>query len=312
MIPNITFVKFCIKLKPECRKTFPMNKSSAIRGGVGNVLLEKHCLFNGKCDACRFEKDCIVQQAMYAKYDLRPNYITSGESTGYSWECIDTTTEYDENDRIKISLSLYGKCITLLNEYVGALSVLGTIGLGKNKAKFKIEGIYDFEDLLEKQNLLTNLETVNLSLVKVRRLQEYVDEKLVIPKSGIINISFVSPVSLKHNGKYLRKIDADVLYRAMCRRIHMLGCFEGIQSDVFSPDEIAPFRIVNQDVFQCDVSRYSNRKNSSITLQGVQGKIRIKLKPECPIEAMKIIYIGSIVNIGKNVSMGFGKYVVDA
>ena len=50
----------------------PRHKVSALRGGMGQKLLEKYCVGDRQCETCSYEPECIVRRMMYAKYKIRP------------------------------------------------------------------------------------------------------------------------------------------------------------------------------------------------------------------------------------------------
>ena len=87
-----------VKLHFQCRVTekcqMPVNKTSALRGGMGEMLLSEHCIYpaDRKCADCSFETECLVRRIMYSKFDIRPEFVTTGESIGYVISCEDYRT----------------------------------------------------------------------------------------------------------------------------------------------------------------------------------------------------------------------------
>lgn len=60
----------------RCHSSCP--QGSAIRGGMGEMLLRANCIRDRVCESCDFEAECIVRRTMYSKFTLRPNYVTNG------------------------------------------------------------------------------------------------------------------------------------------------------------------------------------------------------------------------------------------
>lgn len=84
-----TFSKLYITLKLERDCCIYENKTSAIRGGMGQMLLMQHCLKDSRdCENCALEEQCIPRGIMYAKYKNRPDFVTCGESMGYTLSCL--------------------------------------------------------------------------------------------------------------------------------------------------------------------------------------------------------------------------------
>lgn len=44
----------------------PVNKVSAIRGGMGEMLLRSNCIRDRNCAVCDFKGECIVRRTMYS------------------------------------------------------------------------------------------------------------------------------------------------------------------------------------------------------------------------------------------------------
>ena len=83
-IPYITLT-FCLRFYQ--RVAVPENKVSALRGGLGEMLLRKNCIADRDCEACRFQDNCMVWNAFYTPMRLKPGYVTGKESLGYLIEC---------------------------------------------------------------------------------------------------------------------------------------------------------------------------------------------------------------------------------
>jgi len=116
----------------------PKQKVSAIRGGIGEMLLRANCVRGRECEKCDFSDECIVQRIMYSKYEKKPSFVTTGESVGYVLECDNYKEEFYQGDQLSFQLILFGKNIVYFNQYLQAISMLGASGLGKHQAHFII------------------------------------------------------------------------------------------------------------------------------------------------------------------------------
>lgn len=93
----------------------PVYKASALRGGIGEMLLRANCIRDRACDSCDFESECIVCRTMYSKFDLKPAYVTSGDSIGYVLEC----EKYQTHFQACGMLSLVKRRIYMLDCFEG-------------------------------------------------------------------------------------------------------------------------------------------------------------------------------------------------
>lgn len=138
-IPYITLT-FCLRFYQ--RVAVPENKVSALRGGLGEMLLRKNCIADRDCEACRFQDNCMVWNAFYTPMRLKPGYVTGKESLGYLIECDNLDTVMDEGHGFVFRLKLFGRNIPLFAQYLDAFWRLGQCGLGKEQAKFEIAAVY--------------------------------------------------------------------------------------------------------------------------------------------------------------------------
>ena len=116
----------------------PVEKESALRGGIGEMLLRQHCIRDRNCENCSFCSACIVKNFMYAKYQKKPAFVTTGESIGFVIEAEHGKKWYEAGESFRFSLTLFGNTIVDMKPLVQASYMLGQVGLGEKKAKFQI------------------------------------------------------------------------------------------------------------------------------------------------------------------------------
>ena len=82
---NILYIKlkFCLVF-PE-GAVLPRQKVSALRGGMGEMLLRQNCVSDRNCGACRFEEACIVRSTMYTRMKRKPPFVTGTTASGIFW-----------------------------------------------------------------------------------------------------------------------------------------------------------------------------------------------------------------------------------
>ena len=72
------------------------------------MLLAEFCSQNQNCERCTQRESCVVQQLLYAKYDITLEFVTSGESNGYIWVCNCFKENLSEQEKLRVSLTLFG------------------------------------------------------------------------------------------------------------------------------------------------------------------------------------------------------------
>lgn len=300
---SIIYTKLKFTLQFQENTILPKEKVSALRGGMGEMLLRQNCVSDRICEECIFEDACIVRKTMYTYMEKKPPFMQGNDSVGYLIECTDHQIKIKEGDEIQFSLTLFGNNIVYFGQYFQAFYQLGVYGLGKHKAKYRIVKIINsFGELLLKDN------NVEMQYLRPEYLHDYVARRRKeLFQTGIKNrIVFETPLSLKFKGEYLKKFNSEAVVSAVFRRVMMLDYFSGIYMDM---PEFTDFpQITRQEVWEERVQRYSSTQNSHISLKGIRGVICLEYIPE---ECLDYILAGEILHIGKNSSFGFGKYKLE-
>lgn len=305
---QVRFIKLRFTIAFLEDSQLPEDKVSAIRGGMGEMLLCMNCIRDRQCESCDFEPECIVQKTMYSKFEKTPEFVTTGGSIGYVLECEDGRRYFREGETLDFSLILFGKTIVYLNQFVLAFREMGMRnGIGKSHARFRIFDIKNTEgqSILEK-NILDMRKCV------VHVLYDYILFRNMRP--SIVGrgrrMVFESPLTLKYRNEFLQEFQLDAIVNAAVRRIYMLDCFEGIESDIYEKynygDIIVP-EFLQQEHRLVQVCRYSTRKDEKMILKGIKGQA---LLPELSEDIWEILIVGELIHIGKNTSFGFGRYVI--
>lgn len=300
MKPRYVKIVFTVTFAEDC--VLPRNKASAIRGGMGEMLLRANCVRDRDCENCDFESECIVRRTMYSRFDIKPDFVTTGESIGYVLECEDHRKEFSMGDRMNFTLILFGKTIVYFNQFLQAFAMLGVSGLGRNNARFAITSVRNPDG-----GHILDGNSVNMANYRIESIGDYVERRLESMDYPIHNrIVFQSPLTLKHMGEFIQEFEIEPIINAVLRRLYMLDCFEGMNIKKHPPDFDIPV-ITEQEHTFVSIDRYSNRQGSRMSLKGIKGEIKLDDIGE---EALAVLLAGELIHIGKNTSFGFGKYIV--
>lgn len=301
---NIRYVKLHFYLEMLEDTELPAHKASALRGGMGEMLLRANCVRDKKCEACDFENECIVRRTMYSKMEIEPAFMSAGDSVGYVLECEDYRTKFYEGDTLQFNLILFGKTIVYFSQYMNAFYALGMNGLGKNHSHFRVAAVTNTkgQPILEDRNVL-------MKHYEIRTVNEYVRYREAAFKEvpAEITLRVRSPLALKFRGKELTELNGQALMEALFRRVYMLNCFEGHEAAMGPDDRSIIPEIVEQHMHLINVPRYSFRKESKMVLKGFEGEAALsRVTQEC----FSYLLAGELIHIGKNTSFGFGRYRV--
>lgn len=183
------------------------------------------------------------------------------------------------------------------NPIINALFGFGQVGFGKEQIPFTIDKIQN----RRKQDILDN-GTIVKSRILVECLEDYVNERIQYPIEG--KISFLSPATIKYQGKFLKTFEIQAIMDAAVRRVYMLNCFEGLECEMPVID-CGGVQILERNVYHNRVKRYSTTKHDRVNLEGISGGMYLDGLTE---EMKRILFAGEIIQIGKNTRFGFGVY----
>ena len=301
---GIRYVKLHFKAVLLQDAILPADKVSALRGGMGEMLLRAHCVRDRECAHCDFEPECIVRRTMYSKYDIVPSFVKTSDSVGYILECEDRDEAFYEGDSLQFQLILFGKAIVYFNQYLQAFFALGMEGLGKEHARYRIVSVTNTRN----QPLLAD-GAVYMKNFQVQTIDEYVKYRMehICPAAFQNRIVFHTPLTLKYQNVFLEEYHMEAVWNAVLRRIYMLECYEGIEDTVYDIEELKDSALPDiewQEARHINVRRYSSTQDRKMVLGGIKGFVQLDLIPD---QMLPVLLAGELTHIGKNTSFGFGR-----
>ncbi len=304
-----TRLEFVIEFQEETELV--REKVSAIRGGIGEMLLRANCIADRQCGVCGFRDECIVQRTMYSRFEKLPESVHAGDSVGYILCCADKRKEFAAGDCLEFTLTLFGRTIVYFSQYLNAVYALGQNGLGSHGSRFRVLSVRN----LYGQSVLDG-KNVYMERYRWENLGEYVDhrKKKLLQRAcsqNRLSIVFETPLCLKYQGQFQQSCEGEALSAGLLRRLWILSCFENVIGEegggyrLFQPPEQPVLTVSPKWVRQKEISRYSSRHGQNIMLKGFVGKADL---PDVSEEWLNLLLAGEVAQIGKNTSFGFGKY----
>lgn len=303
---QVRFVKLHFTLAFYEDSILPRDKVSAIRGGMGEMLLRMNCVRDRQCETCDFEKECTVQRVLYSPFDRKPDFVTTDGGVGYVLECENYQEHFKAGEKLDFYLILFGKTIVHFYQLYQAVSMLGEQeGLGKYHARFHIIGIRNMEGMS-----VSDGRTIDMDRYVVHMLYDYIMFRNLRcgPFAGKKDalLIFDTPLALKYQSEFIKDFQMEAILTSIRRRIYILDCFEGIESDSFYQTENSSVpKILRQEYNQVSVSRYSMRKDKKMILKGIRGSVLVTGITE---DVLMLLLIGELIHIGKYTSFGFGRF----
>ncbi len=301
---SIRFTKLKIKLEMLKDCQLPRHKVSAIRGGMGKVLLAQHCIRDENCSACSFQRSCIAQNIMYAPFRIKPPFATQHESMGYVIDCTSQKQAFQAGECLGVEFTLFGDAVSYIMPVIYALTALGDIGLGKEGALFRIAEITD-----RCRRPILKDGCITMKHVLAETLEDYVQERMSHQEDtgGRLWLSLDTPCAVKHQGQFLQEFDGYSLMVTMLQKLSMYQLYEGKEALRERLGE-GEFPSVKQQWLEIGtIPRYSTTQERKMYLKGVKGVLELE---GCKEKAMRYLYAMEILHFGKNTRLGFGKVSV--
>lgn len=282
----------------------PANKASMLRGGIGEMLLRMNCISNRECGQCAFEPECLVQRTMYSRMEITPGFMTSKDSVGYVLSCENYRRVFEAGETIEFTLTLLGKTIMYFSQYLQAVQSLGIYGMGRRRVRYRIARLTSTrgEPILEGSNVYM----AGLSILCAADYVRYRWEQA----GSADHIVFHTPTAIKHRGEMQQHLNAEALLAACARRVYMLNCFVGNDMEQIDWQSHVP-EIEERRARELTVWRYSSThedyNGGRIPLRGIVGDGAIRQVDDT---ARALLLAGELLHVGKNTSLGFGRYTL--
>jgi len=191
----------------------------------------------------------------------------------------------EEGEKLEVDYTLVGR-IELAEEVNRAIEEAASRGLGRRRSGAELERV---------DTLLSNLTGA----------------EGVWRESRSLELTFLTPLRLKKDGRYLKRFDPEALGRDLMFRLAALGHHHAALPwpapwrEILEQARAA--RVVSEENRWVRPVRYSARQRRGIVLGGVLGTVRIE-----SVEPLfgSLLRAGEVIHAGKGVSVGLGEYRV--
>lgn len=297
---DILYTKLIVNLKFVDDSILPSIKTSALRGGLGQMLLINNCIKDRRCNTCQLKHTCVFKNIFNREIHKFSEKSEETSSASFIIRCDNTKKKIKKNEIISFEITVFQDSIALLPMLFEAIDQLGEFGLGSKGNQFVLEGIYNINgELVYRDGRRNN------SKIVISTINDYV----VTRKKELFNIKgieFITPFRIKRNGKFAKDVNEDMLVRAIIRRLETLKNFVG-ESIEIEEDKISISFDYNSLVWIDDFERYSSKQDTYMTFGGLKGEIRFLNTNNLMNE---LLIAGELIALGKNTAFGLGKYRV--
>ena len=334
MLPNFRFAHYRFTYTVQEPLQMPRHKGNVFRGRLGYLLRKITCVGDeGECNnKCQFPGQCVYSKCfetpvpddspMLRGQPFAPHpFILEPPRTG--------KRDYVPGDTFTCDLILIGEAIDLLPWMVFTFHEIGKrrIGLRAKRGQCHLEkveslSVHGSDPGMGDQSLVGNADLRSLPdhsrIIYTAETEMLSDEGIVLrlddvmggapPVTDTVELEFLTPTSIKVDGRWTSALTFEHLIRNLLRRIRFLSYFHcGEDLDVDAPGLIEAARAVKGECHfrWVKMGRRSGRTKRTVPMDGFIGKVRFegKLEPFLPF-----ILLGEYLHIGHHTAFGHGQY----
>jgi hypothetical protein len=284
----------------------PDYSGSLLRGNFGAALRRTACMTGlPVCAGCPLFRTCpypaifetpAPQTHLLQRFSQVPNpYVVEPPPLG--------TRHVPTGEIFSFSMVLVGRALDQLPLIVYALQRAFGSGIGRLKARGSLEDI-----ALEGRDGVESVWDAESSSIGTHEQTLSVP---FLPDINAVTLNIVTPLRLQNQGHRvpLHRLQPRALFTALLRRTSLLfelhAARPGLAGDARRLAAMAA-SLVDERLLQWkDWTRFSSRQDQEMTLGGVIGEWTLSGDLE---ELLPWFWLGQWLHIGKNVTMGMGKY----
>ena len=307
---KIRYARFRLDMAAVSRLKLPPYKGSTFRGAFGHTFKRLVCVKRDMdCSTCLICNQCVYY------YVFETPFSGAGDGRGYAFaphpfvvEPPEETREiYEPGAELRVGLVLVGRALDYLPYFIYAFEEMGQRGLGVGRGQAALQRVIALGPERGDERCVYQADTGQLE-------PDY--PVCVGPPGGAavgtrLRLRLHTPVRLKAEGRYIRRLDFALLVRALLRRTSDLARFHcGAELDLDYRQWIeraAEVRQVAAEVRWHDWERYSQRQEQKMKLGGLVGEVEFagEWEPFLPL-----LRLGADLHVGKGTGFGLGRYEI--
>jgi hypothetical protein len=305
---NLPAHRYQFRIIPLEETRLPEYKGSTFRGGFGHAFKKVVCTFKGKvCDDCLLRHRCVYSYVFETPPPETTERMTKYLRAPHPFVIkppLDKKTGYGPGEAIDFGLVLIGRADDYLPYFIYAFDELGKLGIGKGKAKYRLDSVErDGEPLYDGASGVLKPASIPPPVVS--------DPPAAVRMANALSLRFLTPLRIVSNGELNSALDFQSFFRTLLHRISLLSyfhCGKELDLDFTGLIERAG-RVVTESksLRWHDWERWSARQETKIKMGGVVG--RIEFSGDLG-EFLPYLRQGEMVHVGKGTAFGLGWYEV--
>ena len=319
MLENFRFARYRFTYTVQEPLKMPQHKGNVFRGRFGYILRHITCIgTTTECkERCQFPERCVYSKCFETPVPDESPILRGQPFAPHPFILEPPRTgklAYAPGETFFCNLTLIGDAINLLPCMVFTFDQIGKRRIGLRDKRGQCQ--------LNKVESLPAQSSLSSQTIYTAETEMLTDEGLILGLDDVIpaaphatdalELEFITPTSIKVNGKWTSELTFENLIRNLLRRIRFLSYFHcGEDLDVDAPALIKAASAVTHHLRLnwLRKDRYSYRAEKSVPMGGFVGKVRFIGELE---SFLPFIYLGEYLHIGHHTAFGFGQYRLTA
>jgi hypothetical protein len=293
------------------RAVVPPYEGSMIRGAFGRAFKESCCPFPHGGNGCPLGDKCPYGYVFETSPPEGAREFGRNKEMPrpYVFEPPDgTKMEYEPGENMRFGFTVIGRAAEYMPYFIYAFSKMGDEGVGRLRARYKLEQVVTKNPLDGTQE-----EIFDGEVVRNRRLPTLWENAVsVAPRldGERVRLEFLTPTFVKFKGKVSPEAPPfAALVQGLLIRIPMLSAVhcgeiwrEDFKAMVARATEVETIR---DETTWVSFRRFSSFKNKSEPLEGIVGRVEYAGLVE---EFLPLVTMGQLTHVGKRAVFGLGRY----
>lgn len=308
-------VKLKIKAKAIEKIKLPDYSGNVFRGNFGHSFKDVACLTLKKnCEKCEQKSQCAYIKIFETEYPETAKQVKRMKQVPKPYVINPPAmniTELEEGKNLYFGLTLIGTSVDYLPYFVFSFKEMGKAGIGANRGKFIIEDVLAY--LPDDENYHSIFKAENQKLINVSDNYHitFNNDSNNTENSNQVALKFISPTNIVVDKSSKHNMEFYPLFSRLISRINALSllyCGEELTDNYLELIEKSKeISIKENSTSWYQIEKYSSRQHKRFQAGGYLGEVVYQGELN---EFLPYLEIGQYVNVGKNTTIGFGKYEI--
>lgn len=302
----LPLAEYCFTYRAIDDVTLPPFSGSLWHGVFGRALRSQVCIASkSECERCMLLHGCDYAYLFHGprppKSILMRSYNTIPVPHIMRIKNSEEESVITKGKEFSVSMVLVGESNQRIAVVIRAMLEVGMAGFGKKRAKARLVEVSQ-----------TGVEALTKLIMSQARMYQNSQPSIALlpPMPNQLRMTFVTPYKQSANKEKNHDFELKKMMMTVVRRVSLLKYFytgevleENFKQLKEKAEMVTPIAV---EMNWCKQKRYSARAQKTMDTSGWLGSIDL---PLADIEQFwPYLYLGQWLHIGKNSSMGFGRY----